>query len=136
MLIGVASAVFQLRCPGEILSNDGVAGYIDKTRSTLTKAQFTSFCERVGIEEPIASGPDSFTYNQGGFVSRDQWLSFRAEDISEVLSRHYACQLQIRTLDRLIVGVLFVFGALVTLLPTFYTVWWVISELWPHSISS
>lgn len=129
VLIGVSSGLFRVSCPPEILAHDGLGGYIDDTTAHLTEMRFSDLCRLYSVELPEFKGPDTAVFDQGAFVSQEQWVRMRADDIFNVLAARYSLQLTARPVWRFLTLALFGVGAVVTLIPTMSTILWVLTEL-------
>lgn len=135
VLIGISSAIFQLRCPPEIKFHDGLGGFINDTVAHLTDQKFTSLCQSYGVEKPCAKGPSNNGFALNEYILREQWVKFQAEDIYDILSARYEFQLTVRNWSRCLTVSLFFLGVVITLIPTATTLWWIVVEIKAQIIS-
>ena len=129
VLLGIAASLFRILGPEPIVNHDGIQGYIQDTEAILTRTQFERFCDGIGVDAPCEIKVPAAGVGQVLDATREQWLHLNSAGIRDTLAEHYRVKNNDKLIIRYVVAITFVFGALLTLVPTGATLIWVMGRL-------
>ena len=95
----------------------------------MSRTQFERFCDGIGVAAPDEIMVPAAGVGQVLDATREQWLRLNSAGIRDTLAEHYRVRNNDKLIIRYVVAITFVFGALLTLVPTGATLIWVMGRL-------